>query len=335
MTEKKTAVPRPDTINGLVAGIYGPMAMLAGMRLDVFTPLKDGPMDAAALGAALGLDPARVAPLLYALVNAGLLTVADGVFANTAESAAYLVKGERRYMGSSHEAYSDLWGAMLHTAESIRAGRPQCMHDFSEMSRDELATFLRGLDAGANAAGRKLVKDYGLAEFRHLLDVGGGSGGLARAVCEAVPGLDATVTDLPTVADLARAFNEKAGFADRIRILANDTVAAPPEGTYDLAVLRNFLQVLGPDQARAALIHVGQVTAPGGTVFIIGRVLDDSRLTPADTAGMNLVFLNIYAGGQSYTESQHRAWLAEAGFEDMTRAEIASGYSILRARKAG
>ncbi|MHA1568261.1 MAG: methyltransferase, partial [Alphaproteobacteria bacterium] len=249
--------------------------------------------------------------------------------------ASYLVKGERRYMGSSHEVYSDLWDAMLHTSDSIRAGAPQCMHDCSEMSRDELAVFMRGLDAGANAAGRKLVKDYGLTEYRHLLDVGGGSGGLARAICEAVPGLDATVTDLPTVASLAQEFNEKAGLAERIRILANDTVATPPEGGYDLAVLRNFLQVLGPEKARAALINVGKVMEPGGSVFIIGRVLDDSRLTPADTAGMNLVFLNIYEGGQSYTESRHREWLAEAGFENMTRTEIAGGYSIIRARKAG
>ena len=33
---------KPDTIVRHAYGIYSPMAMLAGMQLDVFTPLKDG-----------------------------------------------------------------------------------------------------------------------------------------------------------------------------------------------------------------------------------------------------------------------------------------------------
>jgi hypothetical protein len=34
----------PKTIFRHVYGVYPSMAMLAGMQLDVFTPLKDGPM---------------------------------------------------------------------------------------------------------------------------------------------------------------------------------------------------------------------------------------------------------------------------------------------------
>ena len=30
----------------------------------------------------------------------------------------------------------------------------------------------------------------------------------------------------------------------------------------------------------------------------------------------NQIFLNVYDGGQAYTESQHRDWLTEAGFGD-------------------
>jgi hypothetical protein len=38
---------KPATIFRHACGIYPPMAMLAGMQLDVFNPLKDGPMTAA------------------------------------------------------------------------------------------------------------------------------------------------------------------------------------------------------------------------------------------------------------------------------------------------
>ena len=39
----------PSTIQGHAYAIYRPLAMLAGMQLDVFTPLANGPMTAVEL----------------------------------------------------------------------------------------------------------------------------------------------------------------------------------------------------------------------------------------------------------------------------------------------
>ena len=112
---------KPATIFRHAYGVYPPMAMLAGMQLDVFTPLKGGPMTATALADAIGANAARLRPLLYALVHAELLTVDGDRFANTPEADLYLVRGRATYMGSAHELYSDLWGAALTAAQSIRA----------------------------------------------------------------------------------------------------------------------------------------------------------------------------------------------------------------------
>ena len=40
------STPRPETINKLRLAANGAFAMLAGMQLDVFTPMKDGPLTA-------------------------------------------------------------------------------------------------------------------------------------------------------------------------------------------------------------------------------------------------------------------------------------------------
>jgi hypothetical protein len=50
---------------------------------------------------------------------------------------------------------------------------------------------------------------------------------------------------------------------------------------------------------------------------------------------MNLVFLSVYDGGQSYTESEHRAWLREAGFNDVEVRHGAGpgGSTVIVARK--
>ena len=45
-----TTPPYPTTIQHLATAVYPSFAMLAGMQLDVFTPLKDGSRTAAQLG---------------------------------------------------------------------------------------------------------------------------------------------------------------------------------------------------------------------------------------------------------------------------------------------
>lgn len=128
---------------------------------------------------------------------------------------------------------------------------------------------------------------------------------------------------------------EQAGVGDRVSTLAWDVAAAPPPCRYDAAVVKSVIQVLSPGDARALLRHVGQAMEPGGHIFIVGQHLDDSCTSPPLTVGMNLVFLNIYDDGLAYTEGEHREWLTEAGFADITLSpiQIPNGVRLITARK--
>jgi hypothetical protein len=48
-----------------------------------------------------------------------------------------------------------------------------------------------------------------------------------------------------------------------------------------------------------------------------------------------LLLVNIFDGGESYTEQEHRAWLQEAGFVDIERASglLPDEHSLITARK--
>src|SRR5262249_22812199 len=127
-------VPRPETIEKLVNAVYPSFAMLAGMQLDVFTPLHDGARSAEHLAQMLGVPPAKLSQLLYALVVAGLLTVDGDRFANTPEAHAFLVRGRPAYRGGTHEGLVLRWHAALQTAETIRTGSPQAKQDYAAMS---------------------------------------------------------------------------------------------------------------------------------------------------------------------------------------------------------
>ncbi len=327
---------RPDTINRLVNSVYPGFAFLAGIRLDVFTPLAGGPKDAATLAREMEVRPELLDTVLHALASAGLLTVENGLFSNTPEADRFLVRGSKDYIGSNHEVYSDLWSAALRTADTVRAGAPQAKHDFAAMSPDALRSFFRGLDAAARASARKLRRDFDFSGYRHLLDAGGGSGGIAVGMCRAFPDLRATVADLPSVTPITSEFIDEAGLADRIGTLPCNLVEeppVPPAGPCDAAVLRAFVQVLSMEDAAQALVNVGGALAPGGRIYIMGRMLDDSRLGPPESVAFNFVFINIYDHGRAYTEAEHREWLAAAGFRDIERHRIGEGNSIMTATR--
>jgi ubiquinone/menaquinone biosynthesis C-methylase UbiE len=327
--------PRPETIEKLANGVYPAFAMLAGMQLDLFTPLKDGPMYAAQLADTLGVGSAKLQPLLYALVVAGLLTVDGERFANTPEANAFLVRGRPTYLGGMQGNFARQWNGTLKTAESIRTGTAQDKIDFSAMSSEAGEAFFRQLHAGALTTGRELVARYDFSSYRTLLDVGGGSGGLAIALTEACPHLHATVVDLPTVTPITQRFVAEAGAAARVQVIPADVVQGPLTGAYEVAVLRAFIQVLSPEQARRALRHISQVIEPGGAIYIIGNaILDNTRTAPFAAVAFSLYLINALDGGQSYTEQEHRNWLTEAGFVGCERATLPNGWGIVSAQKS-
>ena len=307
----------------------------ARAEFDARATLTDGDdaLDASGCAQKLGVRDDKLEPLLYALVGAGLLEERNGRFSNNAESREFLIKGRPRYLGSIHELYSDLWGATLHTAQSIRPGVPQARHDFSAMSAIELEAFVRGLDAGAGAAARRLDKDFDFSRFEHVLDAGGGAGALAVTLCRKNPSLRATVAELDNVAPIAERVIAESGLDDRIRVVACDLVSGPPPGDYDAIVMRAFLQVLSREDAASAVAHSVRSLRAGGELFAMSRMLDDSKLEPADAVSANVMFLNIYDAGGAYTESEYREWFSAAGLVDNQRRRLSGGYSIIKGSK--
>jgi predicted O-methyltransferase YrrM len=202
------------------------------------------------------------------------------------------------------------------------------------MSKAELESFYWGTYTEARAAGRELLMRQDFSRYQRLVDVGTGSGGLAVAFAEAHPHLHITAVDLPTTTPITERYVSEAGVADRVKVLPADVVIARLPGSYDVAILRGLLIVLPPDQAQRVLVNVGPAIAPGGAIYVMGNILDDSRDSPAELASYNLHFVNSLEDGQLYTEGEITGWLADAGFGDVmhepaTRA-VGSGFLMGR-----
>jgi predicted O-methyltransferase YrrM len=327
----------PKTIETLANAVYPSFAMLAGMELDLFTPLKDGPLPVEAIARAAGTDRAKTAPLLHALVATGLLKSDGANFSNSLEADRFLVRGRPDYIGMRHHAYRRRWNSVLRVAESIRAGVPQRGMDYASMASDVRESFYRGTFSECRAAGQELAKLWDFSGFESLVDVGGGSGGLSIAMAEAWPNLSVTIADLPAIEPVAQRYIDEAGFATRITVRPTDVVAEALGGSYDIAVMRGLFPVLTPAQIRSALANLYPALKPGSPLYVVGWILDDSRTSPLSYATYNLMFVNDYVDGVIRTEGEHRALLEEAGFEYVRRERAAPTYAadFILARKPG
>ncbi len=141
-------------------------------------------------------------------------------------------------------------------------GRAARGMDYAKMPADVRESFYRGTFTECLAAGRVLARSRDFSDFRSLVDVGGGSGGLAIAMAEAWPNLTITIADLPTITPVAQRYVDEAGFATRIKVYPTNVVNDTLDG-YDIAVTRGLFPVLTDDQIRSALANVYSALKPG------------------------------------------------------------------------
>lgn len=326
-------------VETLVTQAYGAFALLAGMELDVFTPLAHGPLTAAEIADQLARDgtPAdanRLHRLCRALAGYGLLqTEGGGRFALTEEAARTLVKGVPGYRGTAASAYAEGWRACLETSASIRNRAPAAHLDFADGSPERTQAVLRGLAPQAVAGGKALLKYLDFSGIHRMIDIAGGSGALTITVRAAHPQIAATIVELPEVAAQTRLLLDEHPGGEAVTVIGGDAVAGPLPGGFDLAVMRCFLQLFGPPQIKAALATAHKALVPNGQLAIIGYCLTDDERGPALALGADLLFLNYYEAGAAYRLGEYRAWLKDAGFSDPRLTLLGGGMSLLIAKR--
>ena len=279
----------------------GPAAALGvAVRLGLFAALAGGRRTAAQLAAAVGADEGALEVLADALVAVGLLEK-DGLHYANAEPAAAgpVVTGRPR-------------GSEARLLRAVRSGpRPA-------PSAGLPLALSRHLYRDAQVLGPRLAESLDLARSRHLLDVGGGLGGYAAALCDAYPQLHATVFDLPGV---VREGRRLAG--PRLEFVDGDFLRDPLPGGCDVVLASDILHGQRPSDAARLVRVLPDALEPGGLLVLRDVLMQPGRTGPRWAALFSLTLLAT-SGSRCYTEDEVRGWLAEAGFVDVREAAVDS-----------
>jgi hypothetical protein len=230
------------------------------------------------------------------------------------------------------ELWQQIWAGAMQTAASIAGGAPR--RQWMSLPDADKEAYLRGLGVLSRTIGLELATRWDLGRYRSAVDVAGGSGKLVQALLEQVPGMRGAVIEHPITVGVTRRLLAESG-GPPIEVIAADVVDGELTGRWDVAVVRNFIQMLDEEQAERALVNVGRIVEPGGCLFVCDMILDDDRLGPREVLRLGIIFVNFFDRSPMYTESQYRRWLARAGFGAVERVQSPIGHVILRAEKPG
>ncbi len=312
-------------------------ALHAGVKLDVFTALMEGPSSAPDLAVRLDCDSRGLFMLLDALAALDLLVKKRDMYSLTSFAAEFLSRQSEGYLGHiirHHHHLVEGWAKLDEVVRSGQTVRRRISHDGEEAERE---SFLLGMYNLAMLLAPQVVGSIDLGGRRRLLDLGGGPGTYAIHFCLHNPELRATVFDLPTTRPFAEATIERFGLASRIGFAAGDFQYDPLPGRYDAVWLSHVLHGEGEAGCARLLTKAAAVMEPGGVLLVQEFILADSRDKPLFPALFSLNMLLGTPDGKAYSEGEIRDLLEAAGLEQVERLPLAlpNGAGVVRARKAG
>ncbi len=334
----KNEMPVNETLSSqpimdIVSAYQKSRLVLTAYELDVFTALGDGKKTSSEVAKKIKTDPRATDRLMNALCAIGLLEKKEGRFANTPITNRFLVKGKPDYMANlMHSA--NQWKTWSTLTDAVRQGTSVVARQINDRGDKWLDAFISAMHHHGRLQASELISKIDLSGVRRILDVGGGSGAYAMAFVRAKEEIEAVVFDLPNVIPITKRYIKEAGLADKIKTVAGDYNEDALGRGYDLVFISAILHINSSSGNIELLRKASSALNPGGRVVVSDFIVDEDRTGPARGALFALNMLVSTEAGDTYTESEVRAWMKETGFFEVTRRETGPGMSLIIGRKS-
>lgn len=321
----------PKPLMELATAFQRSRPLLTAFDLGLFTALNSESRTSEETAAALDTEPRATERLMNALVALGLLEKRDGRFSNGSLAEAYLVKGRPEYMGGLGHT-NHLWDTWSRMTDVVRAGHPADLGAINDRGGDWLRPFIAAMHFRARQTASEVVGALDLGGVSRVLDVGGGSGAYAMEFVRARRGITAAVFDLPNVIPLTKGYIAQEGLGAEVETVTGDYLAASLGAGFDLVFMSAVIHSNAIDDNRLLFRKGVEALAPHGQLVVQDYLMNEDRGGPLPAA---LFALNMLVGtpeGDTYTESEVRSWMVEAGCRSVTRKDTTFGTNLVIGR---
>ena len=299
----------------LASAFYGSATLFAALDRGLFAAVeKSGALEDVAAASGCDLRGARL--LLDACVAEGLLEKRDGVYSNTPAGKSALVPGGSADLTKAIRYNRDVYPAWGRLADFARTGKPVEKPEM-HLGEDESRTkaFAAAMFGRAMGIGRSVVPMLDLPQEGRVLDLAGGPGAYAILMCGARPGLSCVTVDLPAISREARSYVSGAGLSDRIECRAGDYHRDEYEAeAYDAATIFGALHQESPEAIAAILGRARRALKPGGRLFVLDMMTDETRTSPKFSALFAVNMALTTENGWVFSDAELKGWMQDAGF---------------------
>lgn len=313
----------PITLMDTAWGFTRTQILKTGVELDIFTQIDKGYTNSKALAQAIGASERGVRILLNALVGLKVLEKTEEQYQLTEGARIFLSRSSPAYMGEWLLHVNQLMPAWAHLTEIVRSGNPQQQVEGDGDRGEFFSKLVAGLFTmnapGAQAAAKTMV---GQRSGLRILDIGAGSGVWGIAFAERDPLARVTLVDYPKVLAIATQFVTQHGFAGRFQYLAGNFREVDfGQVQYDVAILGHICHSEGARNTKTLFQRIRRGLKPGGQLLIAEFLVDEDRKVETFPLLFAVNMLVNTEEGDTFTLSELRAWLEEAGFKSVETLE--------------
>lgn len=311
-----------ERLNELAFAFKQSQALAAALEIDLFTAVSQGAGTIEAAAQACGVEAETADRLLIICKAMGLITEHNGQNINMDDVERFLVRGNRAFFGDylrfTIDAEYDEWSGFPNNLKNVSAAPPPTKLYEGDLNDPETAR--KFTMAGYNSSiplAHRLAKRFDFSRFNRWLDFAGGSGCYAIAACERHEGVQVIVKDHPNVVPVTREFIGNHDLEGRITAEPGNFLdQADYPDDCDLISFITPLHWYLRDDVLRTLGYAFDALPPGGTVLIVGYMLDDKRAGPIDPALYHLYAVQDgHYTGHVPSGPEYCNYLQEVGFE--------------------
>lgn len=301
----------------------------------MLSALAERPHSATELAQRLDLQAAPTGLVLDVIASLGHLRVIDSDrYEMTPRARRWLDPESDTYVGSFLADTGHYWAWWEGLERLVRDGEAVEMHD-RDADDPYWRSYIRGQYELARLSSAEVARAVALPGEESLLDVAGGHGEFAMALCRRHSTLRARVVDLPGSARVGREIVAEAGMSDRVVHVEGDMFEADLDGPHDGALCFNIVHHLTPEQARRLFGRVREALRPGAPLC----VLELYRRSPGedpDSGSILGLFFHLTSGADTYPVEEVSGWLTDSGFASPARKTFRTlpNLAMLRAEAA-
>lgn len=210
-------------------------------------------------------------------------------------------------------------------------GSGKGLFDHFFRSDESRRSFLNGMHGFGCISSSDIVRAFDLSSFRCLADLGGATGHLVIAACEAYSGLTGTVFDLPAVQKFAEEHIAASSAASRIQFVAGDFFKEELPSA-DLYSLGRILHDWSEEKIVLLLKRIFTALPSGGGLLIAENLLNEDHSGPLPALMQHLNML-ICTEGKERSCSEYKLLLESVGFRSVECRRTGTILDAVLARK--